>query len=172
MRKVIEGFEDYEVDEHGNVWSYRSTMPACRRLKPLKLKPRFTEGYAYVALTRGLGVNKQRQQFKLHRLVALHFLDNPQQLQEVNHKDGNKANNAVSNLEWASRESNMQHAVASGLHDMVSSLGKTYTVVSPAGERVTFKGLNKFARDNGLYPSPLKEVIDGKRKQHKGWTKA
>lgn len=172
MRKVIEGFPDYEVDEQGNVWSYRSTALGKRNSKPKMLKPRFAKGYASVALTKGAGVGKIRCDFKLHRLVALHFLDKPAHMHEVNHIDGDKSNNAVSNLEWATRESNMRHAVANGLHNMVSTRGKTYTVISPSGERVTFTGLNKFARDNGIYPSPLKEVIDGKRKQHKGWTKA
>ena len=63
----------------------------------------------------------------------------------------------------------MRHAVNSGLHDMVKAAGVTYSIVSPQGDVVTFTGLNKFCRDNNLFPSPLKEVISGKRKQHKGW---
>lgn len=51
----------------------------------------------------------------VHRLVAMKFIPNPNNLPEVNHKDGNKLNNNASNLEWISRLDNMRHAWASGL---------------------------------------------------------
>ena len=51
----------------------------------------------------------------VHRLVAQAFVENPNGLKEVNHLDGNKANNAASNLAWVSRRDNVRHAVVSGL---------------------------------------------------------
>lgn len=51
----------------------------------------------------------------LHRLVAQHFIPNPLGLAEVNHIDGDKLNNKVSNLEWCTREYNVQHAFKLGL---------------------------------------------------------
>ncbi len=53
--------------------------------------------------------------FKVHRLVAIEFVDNPLQLVEVNHIDGNKENNNASNLEWCTRSHNVQHAFDLGL---------------------------------------------------------
>ena len=50
-----------------------------------------------------------------HRLMALSFLPNPNNLDSVNHKDGNKLNNNISNLEWISHKDNMQHAHSNGL---------------------------------------------------------
>lgn len=47
----------------------------------------------------------------IHRLVAICFLDNPLNLPQVNHKDGNKANNYMDNLEWCSATENMQHRI-------------------------------------------------------------
>lgn len=51
----------------------------------------------------------------VHRLVAECYLPNPNNLAEVNHKDGNKANNNVDNLEWCTRSENLQHAIRTGL---------------------------------------------------------
>lgn len=51
----------------------------------------------------------------IHRLVALTFLDNPENLPEVNHKDGDKSNNCVWNLEWCDRTYNQNHAISLGL---------------------------------------------------------
>lgn len=58
------------------------------------------------------GVNRT---VKVHRIVAQAFIPNPDNLPEVNHKDGNKQNNSVENLEWSDRLSNQRHAVKSGL---------------------------------------------------------
>lgn len=56
-----------------------------------------------------------KQQCLVHQLVALHFLPNPYGHKQVNHKDGNKAHNAVSNLEWVSASENIQHSLEHGL---------------------------------------------------------
>ena len=58
------------------------------------------------------GTNRR---FYVHRLVAQAFIPNPSNLPEVNHKDGNKLNNCVSNLEWVTRSDNAQHAWKTGL---------------------------------------------------------
>ena len=47
---------------------------------------------------------------KIHRLVALHYLPNPNNYKCVNHKDGNKQNNSINNLEWCTYSQNMKHA--------------------------------------------------------------
>lgn len=60
-----------------------------------------------------------KAQFLVHRLVAITFLDNPEDKEQVNHKDGNKKNNHISNLEWASRQENMKHAFDTGLNSNV-----------------------------------------------------
>ena len=50
-----------------------------------------------------------------HRIVALNFIENPNNYPEVNHIDGNKLNNHISNLEWCTNESNIRHAFETGL---------------------------------------------------------
>lgn len=62
-----------------------------------------------------LRVDKKQTTFSVHRLVALMFVDNPHGKHQVNHKDGDKLNNAYKNLEWATRSENMQHMYDTGL---------------------------------------------------------
>lgn len=76
------------------------------------LKPWIRNGY----YTIGLMVNKKRTNYYVHRLVAEYFLSNPDQQRDfVNHLDGDKLNNNVSNLEWCTRQENAQHAYETGL---------------------------------------------------------
>lgn len=76
--------------------------------KSKKLKPILhNTGYLYVTLN--------GKQLAVHRLVAQAFLPNPNNLPQVNHKDGNKKNNCVDNLEWCSCSENMKHAFKNNL---------------------------------------------------------
>lgn len=94
----IKGYEGrYGVTEDGRVWSYITH----KFLEPKIQKNR----YKTVCLYR----NRGKSMYYVHRLVAEAFLPNPQNLQEVNHKDLNKGNNNVSNLEWIDRSGNMRH---------------------------------------------------------------
>jgi hypothetical protein len=67
--------------------------------------------YLYVNLN-----NNGIKQFRLHRLVALHFIPNPNNLPEVNHIDGNKENNCITNLEWCTNLENIRHSYKIGTH--------------------------------------------------------
>lgn len=63
----------------------------------------------------GLSGGKQYQTFKLHRLVAMHFIPNPDNKPHVNHIDANKLNNLPENLEWCTHLENVRHAISMGL---------------------------------------------------------
>ena len=107
--KDIEGFNGkYQVSNYGNVRSF-SRWKNGGLLKFGKTKT----GYYFVNLVKN--GRKDVKDFRVHRLVAIAFLDNPKNLPEVNHIDGNKLNNHVDNLEWVSREDNIRHAVKTGL---------------------------------------------------------
>lgn len=69
-------------------------------------------GYIYISLYK----NKKRKTYKLHRLVAITFLENPNNKSQVNHIDGNKQNNKVSNLEWCTQSENQIHAFKNRLN--------------------------------------------------------
>jgi len=80
-----------------------------------------------------LSKGPHRWRTNVHRLVAAAFIPNPEEKPEVNHIDGNKSNNHVSNLEWVTRKENAQHAVAAGL------------IVMPKGPRPNRRGSNHHA---------------------------
>lgn len=71
------------------------------------------KGNSYVSVT--LRINKKSFPNRMHRLVAFYFIDNPNNLPQVNHKDGVKFNNNVSNLEWCTNKDNIIHSFELGL---------------------------------------------------------
>ena len=97
MKKNIKNYEHYEIYEDGRVFN----------LKTKKfLKGSLGEnGYLYYRLSK----DNKKKMFYAHRLVAETFLDNKQNLPIVNHKDGNKLNNNISNLEWVNYSDNTRH---------------------------------------------------------------
>lgn len=102
--KSIVGYEGlYEISNEGNV---RSLFQRSNRWKPGILKPqKDKDGYLQVKLCK----DGKGKVMKVHRLVAQAFIPNPLNLETVNHKDENKQNNAVSNLEWLSMKDNLNY---------------------------------------------------------------
>ena len=75
-------------------------------------------GYMYVTLQK----SKKRKTIKVHRLVAEHFIPNPNNYPCVNHIDSNRKNNDVFNLEWVTQKQNMEHAVKNHRFDNMAKL--------------------------------------------------
>lgn len=114
----ILGYEGlYQISEDGLVWSCPrvvdrvSGRPNIVRGKLLNIQ-QDSAGYCRVALTDKF---HKTTKYLLHRLVAQTFLPNLDGKPEVNHKDGNKTNNCVDNLEWVTRYENQYHAVVNGM---------------------------------------------------------
>ena len=100
--KDVKGYEGiYAITSCGKVWSYMSKK---------FLSPRITRaGYYEVALYK----NNQPKQFRIHRLVADAYINNPENKPAVNHKDENKLNNCVNNLEWVTPKENVNYGTRS-----------------------------------------------------------
>lgn len=98
--KDIPGYERlYQVSNLGNVRSLNY-----RRSGKSKLLKQGTDKKGYKQV--GLWKNSKRKHYSVHRLVAIAFLPNPNNLPQVNHKDENKANNNIDNLEWCDAKYN------------------------------------------------------------------
>lgn len=96
----IPGYENYKINENGEI--YKNNKKLKQELKKC--------GYYYCGLTK----DGKRKRFRVHRLVALTFIDNPNGFDIVHHKDGNKLNNHVSNLEWTTVSTNTKLAFECG----------------------------------------------------------
>lgn len=99
-----------KIKEFGNLYEV-SNLGNIRNSKRLMSLNKDKNGY----LTVGFFYNKKRKTCKVHRLVAKTFIKNTDSKLEVNHIDGIKSNNCVSNLEWCTRKENMKHASKSNL---------------------------------------------------------
>lgn len=105
--KPIPDFDKYEVSNFGRVKSLQE-----RWRKPRILKPATNyKGYLLVQLC----INGKGKNFRVHRLVALAFIPNPEGKPEINHRDGCRLNNFVGNLEWVTSSENQRHAYLTGL---------------------------------------------------------
>ena len=139
--KIIEGYTDYQISNYGIVKSTKFNKE--RILKSGLTK----DGYLHVLLS-----NKNiKKQIYVHRLIANAFIHNTDNKPCVNHKDENKLNNCIDNLEWCTYSENHKHAFKIGLRD--------------------HKGLNhpshKLTENNvltihGLFLSGMKQIVIAK----------
>ena len=101
--KVVKGFENYLVSSLGNVKTING------KLKKVVYDSK--NDYGYVELWK----NNKGKKFRIHRLVAETFIPNTLGKEQVNHIDGDKKNNCVSNLEWVTPKENIRHAIENDL---------------------------------------------------------
>ena len=100
---TIEGYENYSISIHGVVTNIKRN----RQLNPWLGK----NGYLMVDLTNSIGIKK----LLLHRIIATAYVVNDFNKPQVNHIDGVKTNNSISNLEWVTPKENIMHAHKTGL---------------------------------------------------------
>ena len=132
-----------------------------------KLNPSFNKaGYRVVSL-----YDKQthkRSTIRVHRLVAEAFIANPEGKEDVNHIDGNKANNVVENLEWATRSENMLHKCRV-LGKKSTNIPTPYKPVQCLDTGEVFESRSEAARKANTQPIHIYECCAGKRKTAGGF---
>ena len=130
----VKGYEGlYAVTSCGKVWSYKYKK---------FLKPRATRiGYLQV----GLWKNGKMKNYYAHRLVAEAYLPNPENLPQINHRDENKANNCLQNLEWCDAKYNINYGTRNDKikkpilqYDLDGNLIREWECAADVGKEVSY----------------------------------
>ena len=159
----IIGAKDYFIYKDGKVLTCK------KRSKILKT---FIDNCGYEAVC--LNINKKVKVFKVHRLVAIAFIDNPNNLPTVNHINGIKTDNRIENLEWMSYSDNIKHAYKNnliktkrgGLHYKAKKVlntntGKVYDSIVEAADSINITGKSLSRMLNNTRKNTTNFVIYG-----------
>ena len=148
---------EYKVGNFGTIYGTRFSRPLKQRLNG--------DGYLEVTMGREKG---KRTTFRVHRLVATLFVPNPNNYTEVNHKDYNRLNNCVENLEWVSSSQNKQHAYLKVENHI--SRGKKVNQYDKEGNFIkTFDSITKAAHEVGCVVSAISNCCLGRTKTAMGY---
>lgn len=155
----IKGCEGlYQVSNRGRVRSLSRTVAfgankrhVCGKIRRLSSD---RDGYAIA--------NISGKTLKVHRLVAAAFIPKEHGKEQVNHKNGDKSDNRVENLEWCSVRENIEHAYETGLN------GRRKRVMRSDGK--VYKSVTEAARQNGVTAACISEVLHGKQKTSNGYS--
>lgn len=172
MWKQVKGYEGlYEASIDGQIRNFKTK----KVLNPygFKTKARGSEGYRYYKVKLYKDGGKSCKTHILHRLIAMTHIENPDNKPEVNHIDGNRTNNASSNLEWVTRKENLEHAVKLGLIDITKMTDVTKKKVQQLdmdGNLIkTWGSLSEAARGLNLQIANISHCCSGRIKSTGGY---
>ena len=145
----------YKINKQGDVYSFITNK--------ILIHNKNTRGYHYVRLCK----NKEQKNNLIHRLVAEAFILNQNSKEEVNHIDGDKNNNAMSNLEWCTSQENKSHAWSTGLcksemYKIPKKLTKSIVDDIRLMSAMKVRG-NKIAEKYNVSPTMISYIINNKQ---------
>jgi aspartyl-tRNA synthetase len=149
----------YQISNHGDI----------RNKEKLNiLKPNLRDGYRSINLSYFVNDEQNKLSIKIHRLVALHFVENNDPKKNVvNHKDGNKLNNHYTNLEWTTLTENNQHAIDNGLTKITK---RRVTQMDIDGKELKiFESLDQAKQQLGINDSDIVSCCKGRKKLSGGF---
>lgn len=152
----VNGYEGhYEVSNMGQLRSIDrvlkcGTKNRIHHGKIKSLTPHYKNGYFSVMLK----VKSIEKRCFIHRLVAEHFIPNPENKKEVNHKEGIKSKNTVNDLEWATPKENTQHSIHTGLNTNSDAV-----IITKDTAIVEFKSKKECAKFLGVCDSWVGQMI-------------
>ena len=165
-RDVI-GYEGlYEVSNLGNVRSCEHFTNG-HHLMSRVLRQNLSNRYLHVKLYK----SQAKRSLRVHRLVAMAFVPNPDDKPQVNHIDGNRFNNSASNLEWCTSSENMIHAIKTGLFEpSTESTKKKVLQLDMNGNIVNeWDSMTDAAKALGLQVSNISHCCSGRIRQTGGF---
>ncbi|RDF91113.1 endonuclease [Lacticaseibacillus paracasei] len=154
----------YQVSNLGRVRSLERIDASGHHRKGIMLAGGLCGGYRSIILYRDGGAESKL----IHRLVAEAFIPNPDGLPEVNHLDEDKMNNAVSNLEYCTRQYNLAYGTRN--ERIAKSQEQTIHVVTSSGHRYYFGSVKEAAKLLGLWPQDITNCLHGRAKHHGGFS--
>ena len=150
----IDGIEtNYSISDLGEVRNNKTGK---------LLSQRTQQGYKHVTLALG---NKKVKSCRVHRLVAIAFIDNPKNKPYVNHIDCDRSNNKVSNLEWVTPSENSQKAIQEGRYFNSSHLRAVVQYDLDGNKLRTFESASEAARQLHLQQSKITECCKRNRRR-------
>lgn len=172
--KPIEGFENYyEASSRGRIRSISRILEGTGigfpRMKKGKVLSGSRVGSGYLCVF--LAANGKKSKMYIHHIIARTFLAPCEGKLQVNHKDGNKTNNAYTNLEWCTPKENVRHAFMTGLssphHNQKNK--KKVEVVDKYGHKMIFDSVADAARFIGVAQSGVSRTCSGRCKHAAGF---
>lgn len=156
---LINNFPNYTISNNGTVTNISTGNV---------LRHQITDrGYLAVDLFK----DGKKYRKKVHILVAQHFISNPDNLPEVNHKDGNKLNPDYMNLEWSTKSDNIKHAYDTGLRFATPTNERPVIQITPSGKLIPYKSATDASRQTGIIRRNICKVCNGDRNKagNCGW---
>lgn len=153
----LKDFPNYLIDENGNVFREKTMR---------KIKPSYSNGYVYVQLWN----HGKMKRCRVHRLVAKTYLPNPNGLPCINHKDENKANNNIDNLEWCTYQYNNNYGEISPIMKMQEARKRALVQMTLDGKIVAeYESSHEAKRATGINQSNISQCCLGKRHTARGY---